>query len=330
MPDNATLNQQVQIGVQSVLNTGVPATKRLQTITVDLDVQTETDTFFPNGSIFPSSVGLNQEWTEGDVGGVLTYTEVIYPLTMLFGTVAPTTIGTNGKKWTWAPAANAVLSPTMMSLEKGSSVYGIRAINAIMTGLDIGWSRTDRIELGGSILASAITPGFTMTTIASNATVPIVRVMPPQISVYYDPTFGALGTTKQLRAFEASLSISDLYAAVWPLNAALTGLDGYVPTQPSSESTLLLMADAAGLAFLTAARAGSTGYLRIEAVGPALPAPDAAFNYKFTVDMAIQISDVGAFEDSNGIYAIPFTFQPINDGTNPPLSISTVNLIAAL
>ena len=330
MPDNATLNQNVQVGIQSVLNTPVPATKRLLTLEVDLDVQTETDTFFPNGSIFPSSAALNMEWTEGEISGILTYTEVIYPLVALLGTVTPTAVGTAGKKWTFAPAANAVLNPTMLSLEKGSSVYGVRAPNAILTGINFGWNRQDRIELGGSLMASAITPGFTMTTIATNATVPTVRVMPPQVSIYFSATYAGLPGTKLLRAFEASFSLDDLYAAVWPLNSALTGHDGYVPTQPSSESTLLLMADAAGLAFLTQVRAGTIGYLRIEAVGPALPAPDTGFNYTFTVDLAIQVSDVGAFEDSNGIYAIPFTFQPINDGTNPPISIAVTNALATL
>lgn len=330
MPDNATLNQNIQVGVQSVLNTPVAATKRLLTLQVDLDVQTETDTFFPNGSIFPSSTTLNQEWTEGDISGILTYTEILYPLAALLGTPTPTNVGTNGRKWTWAPAANAILTPTMLSLEKGSSVYAVRAANAILTGINFGWSRTDRIEVGGSLLASAITPGFTLTTIGANPTVPTVRVMPPQIDIYFDTTFAGLGTTKQLRAFEASVSLDDLYQAVWPLNSALTGHDGYVPSQPTSESTLLLMADAAGLAFLTSVRNGTVGYLRIDATGPALPAPDAAFKYKFTVDLAVQVSDVGAFEDSNGIYAIPFTFQPINDGTNPPLTIAVTNLQTAL
>lgn len=329
MPDNATLNQRLQVGMQSVFNTPVAATKVMKSLGVDLGPNVETDIYFPNGNIFPSSSGLIQEWTEGDLSGVLTYTEIVYPLSALLGPATITTPGgaTTARQWKWSPAANAVLAPVLLTLEKGSSVYGIRVPDVLLTGFNIGWSRTDRIEIGGSVMGKRIEKPFTLTTIASNPTVPLVRVMPPQIDVYFDATFAGLGTTKQLRAFEAGISLDDMYSAVWPLNSALTGHDGYLQSQPSSESTLLLMADAAGLAFLDNVRAGTTGYLRIKATGPII---EAAITYLFQVDIAVQVSDVSTFEDSNGIYAIPWTFQPVDDGVNPPISITVVNTQLAL
>jgi hypothetical protein len=329
MPDNATLNQALQIGMQSVFNTPVPATKVMKSFGIDLGPHIETDTYFPNGNIFPTSSGLIQEWTEGDLSGVLTYTEVVYPLSALLGPATITTPGgaTTAKEWEWAPAANAVLNPVLMTVEKGSSVYAVNVPDALLTGFNIGWSRTDRIEIGGSVMGKRLTKGATLTAIGANPTVEIVRVMPPQIDVFYDASYAGLGTTKQLRAFSAGISLDDLYGAVWPMNSALTGHDGYIPQQPSSESTMQLMADAAGLAFLDSVRAGDTGYLRIKATGPII---EAAIAYEFTVDMAVQVSDVGTFEDSNGVYAIPWTFQPVDDGTNPPLAIRVVNTLAAL
>lgn len=329
MADNAILNQRLQVGMQASFNTPVAATKVLKTMGIDFGIHLETDTYFPNGNIFPSSVGLVQEWTEGDLSGILTYTEVVYPLSALLGAATITTPGgaTDARQWKWNPAANAVLSPVLLTAEKGSSVYAVRVPDVLLTGFNIGWSRTDRIEIGGSVMGKRLEKAFTMTTIGSNPTVELVRVMPPQIDVYFDSAFAGLGTSKLLRSFAAGISLDDLYSAVWPLNSSLTGHDGYIPSQPSSESSMTLQADANGLAFLDDVRAGDTGYLRIAATGPII---EAAIPYSFTVDMAVQVSDVGTFEDSNGIYAIPWTFQPVDDGVNPPLSITVVNKQTAL
>ncbi len=329
MPEVATLNNRLQVGMQSVFGTSVAATKIMKSFGIDFGINVNTDTYFPNGNIFPTSAGLIQEWTEGDLSGILTYTEVVYALSAMLGAATITTPGgaTLARQWKWSPAANAVLAPVMLTAEKGSSVYGIQVPDVVVSGFNIGWSRTDRIEIGGTALGRRLVKPFTLTTIGASPSVELVRVMPPQIDVYVDPTFAGLGTTKQLRAFEAGISLDDMYGSVWPLNSALTGHDGYIQNQPSSESTMLLAADAAGLAFLDNVRAGTTVYLRIKATGPII---EAAIPYSFIVDMPVQVSDVGTFEDSNGIYAIPWTFQPVDDGTNPPISFTVVNKQLAL
>lgn len=329
MPDNATLNQKLQIGAQSVFGTAVPATKILKTMGIDFGPHIESDTYFPNGNIFPSSATLTQEWTEGDLSGILTYTEIVYPLSAWLGAATITTPGggTLSRQWKWNPAANAVINPVLMTAEKGSSVYAIQVPDVLVSGFNVGWSRTDRLEIGGSVLGRRLTAGATMTTIGTNPTVELQRALPTQVDIYFDPTFAGLGTTKQLRAFEAGISFDDFYGMVWPLNSALTDHDGYIPTQPSSESTMLLMADTAGMAFLTNVRAGTVGYLRIKSTGSII---ETTIPYTFQVDMPVQVSSVDAFEDSNGVYAIPWTFQPIDDGTNPPLTITVINKQSAL
>lgn len=329
MPDNATLNQLVQIGMQSVFNTGVAATKRIQSMNIALDAQLNTDTFAPNGNLFPTSAALIQEWTEGDLDGILTYTEVVYPLTALLGPAVITTFsgGPLAKQWLWTVNANSVLSPTFLSIEKGSSVYAVQVINAVLTGLNFGWKRTDKVSMGGGILASRLQTGFTMTTIGGSPTVEIVRVLPPHIDVFFDASYAGLGTSKQLRAFEAAFSLDNMYSPVWPLNSALTGHDGVVPTMPDSESSMLLMADANGLAFLANVRANTTGYLRIKATGPLI---EAVHPYVFQIDIPVQVKDVDGFTDSDGVWAIPWTFQPIDNGTNAPLVITVINKQTAL
>jgi hypothetical protein len=329
MPDNATVSQILQLGVQTVFGTPVAATKRAQSFSIDIDPQINTDTFAPSGNIFPTSTSLIQEWSEGDVSGVLTYTEIVYLLSAIFGPATITTPGggTLSRKWVWTIGANQLITPNYLTLEKGSSAYAIQVADAVLTGFNIGWNRTDKIEVGGSALAKRITKPFTLTTIGANPTVEVVRVMPPQIDVYFDVTFAGLGTTKLLRAFEAGISFDNLFGPIWPLNSALTGYDGIIPTMPDTESTMLLMADTAGLAFLDTVRAGTTGYLRIKGTGPII---ETTIPYLFQVDVAVQIKDLDGFSDSDGIYAIPWTFQPISDGTNPPVTITVQNKQLAL
>lgn len=332
MANNPSLNQQMQGGAETVMMTPVAATKRFLSMGIDFDPQVETDTYFPPGFVFPTSTALIQEWTEGDLSGVLTYTEIIYALSMLLGVVTPTTPagGTDSRKWTWAPAANALLVPKPFTMEKGNSTYGIQYPGTILTGLNIGWSRTDRIEIGGSAMAGRLTKGHTMTTIASNATVEQVRVLPPQVDIYMDDTYALVSgatPTQVGKAFEAGISLDGLYAGVWPLNSTLTNYDGIVPTQPDSESTLLMMVNATSMALIDTLRAGQVKYLKFRAYGPII---EVAIKYEFSVTLAVQVADVDAFEDSDGVYAVPFTFQPISDGVNPPMTFDVVNKLLAL
>lgn len=332
MSNNPSLNQQMQGGVETTQFTPVAATKRFLSMGVDFDIQVETDAYFPPGYLFPTSNSIVQEWSEGDLNGVLTFTEIVYPLSMLLGSATITTPvgGTNSRKWTWAPAANALLTPVPFTMEKGNSVYGMQYPGAILTGFNIGWSRTDRIEIGGSVLAGRVTKPFTLTNIASNATVPQVRVLPPQIDVYMDDTYAAVSgaTPTQLgKTFEAGISLDGLYSAVWPLNSSKTNFDGIVPTQPDTESTLTMMVDATSMALLDTLRAGQRKYMKIRAYGGIV---EAAIKYEFSVTMAVEISDIDSFDDADGVYAVPFTFQPVSDGTNPPITFDVVNTLAAL
>lgn len=332
MPDNPSVNQNTQIGVQSVFNTSVAATKVMKSFGIDFDPQLETDAYTPPGNIFPTSNAMTQEWVEGDVSGILTFTEIVYYLTNTFGPATITTPGggTTSRQWKWTLNGNSLLTPTPFSVEKGNTGYGMRSGSMISTGLNFGWKRTDRVEMGGSVYGKPLEKGFTMTTIGANPTVPLVRVLPQQIDVYSDDTFGAIGTTKLPRAFEAGFSLDSLFGPVWVLNSTISGHDGMVPLMPDSESTMLLMADATGMAFLDKVRTTGTAarsYQRIKATGPII---EGAIPYLFQVDQVVETKDIDSLEDNDGVWAVPWTFQPIDDGTNPVVTITVVNTLTAL
>ena len=330
MSENPSYNQILQGGVETTLFTAVAATKRFRSFGIEVDPQVEVDEYTPDGNLFPSSQALTQEWTEGDMSGILTFTEIVYALTNAFG---PATISTPGggtlsRDWKWTIQPNSLLVPKGFTYEKGNSVYAVRIVGAIMNALNIAWKRTDRIEIGGSVLAKAIVLGHTMTTIGASPTVPLLRVLPQMITVKTATTWGGLTAASALtRAFEAEISLDGFFNPIWPLNAAASGHDGYVPVKPDSDFSLQLMANSTGMAFLTNLRNGDLVYNRVEAVGPII---EAAIPYKIRVDVSSQVKDVDSFDDNDGLYVIPYTFSPIDDGTNPALEITVTNNLSAL
>jgi hypothetical protein len=199
---------------------------------------------------------------------------------------------------------------------------------AIMNAFNIAWKRTDRIEIGGSVLAKKLTLGHTMTSIASNATVPMLRVLPQMISVYTAATWAGLDAAAALtRCFEAEISLDGFFNPIWALNAGVDGHDGYVPVRPDSDFTMQLMANTAGMNFLTNLRNGDVVYNRVEAVGPII---EGSIPYMVRIDVASQVKDVDSFDDNDGLYVVPYTFAPIDDGINPSVEITVTTDIVAL
>ena len=87
-----------------------------------------------------------------------------------------------------------------------------------------------------------------------------------------------------------------------------------VESEPNAQLTLLMEADAEGMAQLTQMRAGTTKFCRIKCVSPTLAGSATQF-YELDIDTAIKVADVGDFSDEDGVYAIEWTFDIVYDGT---------------
>lgn len=343
MTDVASQGLRLQLGMETTFNTPVAATKRLRAMALDLAPNLETDQFFASGAWAPSSSSLIREWVEGDITGVLTYTEFVYLLHMALGdpttAVAAPTEGADtsvlARDWIFGPLATDQLIPASATLERGSSVYGVRVGGVVVPQFSFSWSRTDRIEVKGKILGTQLLKPHTPTVLSGpSSIVPMDRVLPGQIDIFVDSTWAAAAgssATKQLRTFSGEFSLSDLFAAIWPVNSALPSSDGIVSQEASSEASMMFMADANGLAFLDNTRAGQTVYVKFLAKGPTIDTVGATtFRHEFELIMPVEVKSVDAFENNEGVYAIPWTFQPVDDGINPPARFRLRNKMTAL
>jgi hypothetical protein len=153
-------------------------------------------------------------------------------------------------------------------------------------------------------------------------------IIPEHISIYLDDTAAALGTTLLTRVLSLNWSLASRFGPIWPINRAKTSFDGHVETEPEGSVEMTMEADAVGMALLTAARAGTKKFLRIEAVGPTI---EDAYTYKLIVDLCVVVSEPGEFSDEEGVYAIPWTFRIAHDSTwGKAVDIDLYNEVTAL
>lgn len=322
MAERSSLNQNVQIGVEATPGTPVAATKRLQSVGIEPSISVQKDNFRPIGSKFNALSTLGREWAEAAITGRATYTELQYLLSSVVNTPVITTPAAGATQWVFTPSTRADDAPKTFTVEHGSNVRADRFAYGLVTEVGLAFSR-DAIEVSGSMMARAIEDGITLTSTGVTA-LPLVPVLPTQVSVYLDDDYTALGTTKLTRLISGEFRLGSRFGPVWVLDAANPSFVNHIETEPDLSATLLMQADSQGMGLLNTLRNGDTKFLRIEAIGGVIGT--TAEPYRLTIDLAGKISDTGGFSDSDGVYAIEFSLLGVNDGPwDKAMQITLVN-----
>ena len=323
MAERSSLTQGVQVGVESTPGTGVAANKKFVSIGITPAVQMDPLEFRPMGSKFNTIVTPGKEWVEADLEGVGSYSELLWFLSScVVAPGAPTTVDTSARKWSFSSAPAAEDTVKTLTVEQGGVVRAHKFAYGLVTEVELTFNR-DGIEVGGAMIGQRISDNITLT--ATPTTPPNVPILPTEIDVYLDSTFGGLGTTKLLRVLEATWTLGDRFNPVWVLNSTLPSFAAHVESEPNAQLTLLMEADAEGMAQLTQMRAGTTKFLRIKATSTTL-AGAATEMYSLTIDSAVKVADVGDFSDEDGVYAIEWTFDLVYDsGWTKAFNIDLVN-----
>ena len=328
MAERSSLNQVVQIGVETTAGTGVATTKRFQSIGIEPSPTVELDQFRPSGQKFRSLATLNKEWVTASISGRPTYTEVIYILSSLLDVAVITTPAdaTDARNWRFTPNAFDDDAPVTYTVEHGSSFRADKFTYGIVTEGTFTFSRSS-VEMSGSMMGQAIQDGITLT--GSQTSLALVPVLPSEVSVYLDDVASELGDTQLSRVLSAEVALSSRYAPVWVLDASESSFVAVIESEPDLSATITMEADAEGMAQLVTMRAGTSKFLRIGAVGGVI---DATFNtYLLNLDVAVKVSDTAGFSDSDGIYAIEWSFVGVYDTTwEKAIEANVVNRLTAL
>lgn len=331
MTDRASVNQQVQWGVEVTAGTAVAADKTVRSLSIDIDVAGDNDMYRPSGHKFNALALPNMESATWQITeGKPTYTEIIYPLTALFGSSTDTTVGSTGEQRIWTIDDVSSITQKTLTIEKGSSVRAHKIAYAILTDLTMTWTRKDGASMTGQGIGQKITDDITMT--ASPTDVALVPIVGKQLSLYIDSTGAGLGTTKMLRAFNVEQAISGVYGPIWPINASNGSFDGVVELAPTTSVKIVLEADATGMAYLSQYRSGDLIFARLEAIGDTYEegTPDKAYTLLYDTALGIKTMS-GLAADEDGIAAVTLECEMVQDSTwTHAMQITVANDVSAL
>jgi hypothetical protein len=326
MAENPTINQLVQIGIETTAGTGVAATKRFTAMKVEPGVRADVKTYKAAGYRFPTVASLSKEWVESALSGPLTYTEIIYALSSLIKAVTPSGAGT-AKTWAFAPTSTGGDTRKTFTVEHGSSDRGKKFAYGLVTGLTFEFSR-EECTLSGAMLGKALQDNQALTALTSAAEIALLPVMPTQVALYVaDTAAGLAGATAMTRAFSAGFTLENLTGPIYPLNQS-SSFTAMVETEPTGTFRLKAAVDSEGMALLTNLRAGSTKFIRIKALGDLITGSDY---YMLQVDAAIKVTKPQDFSDEQGVYAIGWDGELTHDSTwGKACEITVVNIAATL
>lgn len=318
MAEVSTLLQRSQLGVEGTPGTAVPANKALTGVSVSLNPMINIGTFRPKGYKFQTLTLPGSEWVEGELEGVLTYSELPYLLASVLDTPAPATqpdgVGApDVYEWTFQPASTTEDTPVTYTVEEGGTVRAHRATGVLVTefGFEFQRQAEDGIELSGAVLGKKLQDGVVLTGAPTEVTA--VPVLPQHFSVYLDDTDAGLGTTKLGRVLKLAVSVESRWGPLWVIDRDQDSYVATLETEPEVTCTLTVEADAAGMAQLELARTGVTRYMRLDAAGPTIPGGTAALAYGLQWDLAGKVSEVSEFSDEDGVYAMEFTWTTVHD-----------------
>lgn len=242
---------------------------------------------------------------------------------------------------TAAIAYNASAAAVQTALE---ALSNIEVGDVLVTGAAGGpWTIEFRQNLAQTNVASVTTdaalvtgPGSPYTLAVSTPTagvppteVALVPVLPTQVNIYLNDTYGAIGTTQLLNVLSVEVSIGNRFGTYWPLNRSLgSSFGGVLESVPDMSVTITLANDDDAADFYTMMRAGATKFLRIECIGPQA---DGVAEYELVLDFALAISNSQGFSEEDPIYAAGFDLAVVNDPTwGQGLSVEVVNLLSSL
>lgn len=343
MPERSSVSQGVQIGVESTYGTAVTANKRFAALQIVPSPDLSFERFRGAGNKFNSVAALTQRSTAVDIpDSPLTYTEVIYPFSSLFGAAtitqpdvanAPTVY-----QHEYVVSATGADSPVSFTVQRGDGTLRETFAGFVVNSLDIAMAIGEGVTMTGDGFGGAMEHAAGVMDAISGTQPSLIPVLPTQISVYMDDLpatpseasiDAAFGTTKLTRVFEANPSFGNRYSRVYALDAAQAGSSVAVVEVPVEFAVDLAMeADATGWGLMAAAEAGTAKLIRIEAIGGIA---EDAIPYTVTLDFFGRIADGGDTEDRDGVEQISWTMDMMYDSTwDKAMRVRVINTTSGL
>jgi len=328
MPERSSITQITNWGSEGTPGSAIAAGKQMTALAVEMGPTITFDEFRPSGYKYKTIVTPGKDSVEARLTGKPTYTEIVYPLSSLLGTATITTPGggTASRLWTFNPSTTSPDTVATYTVEVGSSVRAQKFSYGLVTGLTMPFNR-ESTSITGTMIGQVMSDGITLTGTA--AAVSLVPILANQVTVTSDATNGSLGSTTLSRVLSGEFSLTNKAMPLWVVNAANPSWVAHVEVEPQARLKLRVEADSGGMGYLTDARAGTTRFIRIGAVGTVIEA--GTINYRMNMDMAAKVVSISDFTDDSGVYAIDFEFDIVHDaGWGKALTVAVTNTLTGL
>lgn len=157
------VRQQILIGRETTLGTAVPANVRLRCARIQPQPEADFLSHKPAGEKLPAHQLVLRESASGPLEGIPTYDELGYLLASAIARPATATLATGAHRHQFGFDNRARDTIAFYTAEYGDPWTRAHRVTAmIVTALDL-TMRQDGMDLGGSIMAQAITDGVVMT-----------------------------------------------------------------------------------------------------------------------------------------------------------------------
>jgi hypothetical protein len=270
MPAIASINQIVQLGVESVSGTppGGGSNRVMRHLTYNVDPDFQYQMYRGSGQRFNSIQTLKAEMAKFKLGGPISYTELAYPYAGMWGQPVITTPanGVAARQLAFNPKPSGAQGGVTYQIQNGDAVRTRQFNYAVHTGIDLTIKRNgDSVVSGGDGFAQQTQPNVTLTGApTAQAQLP---APPINFNVYLDQTSANIGVTPFTQCVEAQFKTSGWYAPLWFLVRGNASFGTVVDTPPATTCLLRIMPDVVADNLWVQARSGSTVYIRLDAVG---------------------------------------------------------------
>jgi hypothetical protein len=333
MSEITTVTQQVQIGKETTAGTAVACPTLLKCFGWDLGIDAGISEYTPSGNKYPSTAELDWEQSLFTLGGTCDYNGIIYPLSMILGTVSPVAHGASStaKDWVWTPSINAQVTPQTYTLMQGDAVRARKLAWAMLADFGYKGDRKSAFSITGKGFGQPITDAITLTS--SPTALATAQMQPKQFNVYLDTTSGGIGTTQVTKPISIDYSFGGVYGQAYYLNRANASFSSHLDLKPASKFKIKLPADSTGFATMQGyMESNALIYVRVDAQGATIDGGNSIKN-EFQHDMALLVGKPSALADSGGIYAMEWECTVAQDpawNSGQAQKITVMNLITAL
>jgi len=264
----SSVNVVSQLGQEASVGSGGSAGTLLKSLHIEPADELTIKEIMAQGHRFDTGTVQDMAWTSFAISEPdMLYTEHLYCLENLFGTVTPTLLGTKTQKRVYTPPLTGPITPKTWTQQWGDPSDNVNQYNyGLLTDYDEKYDRESGVQLGGAGVAQILSTGGTFT--ATPKSLAEVAIAASDVNYYLDTTAALLGTTQitdEINTLEWSLK--GWKKERWASNRSNKSFASHIDVKPKTDVKFTLHEGPVARSIIAALRVGQTYFLRVDAQG---------------------------------------------------------------